>query len=64
MRARSRGPTLLAALSAVVLLAACGGRDTASGAGSWQLKVDTTRSEADSSVRATSSLRVIGQERP
>ena len=64
MPARSLRLTLQAALSAVVLLAACGGRDAASGAGGWQLKVDTTRSEADSSVRALSSLRVIGQERP
>ena len=64
MLAHSPGLTLPAALSALVLLAACGGRDAGSSAGSWQLKVDTTRSETDSSVRATSSLRVIGQERP
>jgi hypothetical protein len=64
MRASSHGPTVAAALSAVVLLAACRGRDAASGTGSWQFKVDTARSEADSSARETSSLRVIGQERP
>ena len=64
MPARSASLTLPAVLSAVVLLAACGGGDAASGAGGWQLKVDTTRSGADSSARATSSLRVIGQERP
>src|SRR5215207_11660234 len=56
--------TLLAALSAVMLAAACGGRDADSGAGSWQIKVDTTKSEADSGARATSSLRAMGQERP
>ena len=64
MPARSPGPTLPAALSALVLLAACGGRDAGSGADSWQLKVDSTRSETDSSASETSSLRVIGQERP
>jgi hypothetical protein len=64
MRVRSAGLMLPAALSAVVLMAACGGHDAASGAGSWQLKVDTTRSETDSSARETSSLRVMGQERP
>jgi hypothetical protein len=64
MHARSLGLTLVAALSAVVLMTACGGHDAASGAGSWQLKVDTTRSETDSSARETSSLRVMGQERP
>jgi hypothetical protein len=62
--ARSPGLTLPAALSALVLVAACGGRDAGSGAGNWQFKVDTTRSGTDSSVRETSSLRVIGQERP
>ena len=64
MHARSPGLTLPAALSAVVLVAACGGRDAGSGAGSWQFKVDTTRSETDGSVRETSWLRVIGQEGP
>jgi hypothetical protein len=51
-----------AALSVLLLLAACGGRDAGSGAGSWDFKVDTTRSEADSSARETASLRVMGQE--
>lgn len=59
-----RGAGVSTALSAVVVLAACGGRHEGTGAGSWQLKVDTTRSETDSSARETSSLRVIGQERP
>ena len=48
----------------LVLLTACGGHDSGSVAGSWQLTVDTTRSEADSGGRPTSSLRVVGQERP
>jgi hypothetical protein len=56
MRARSPGLTLRAALSAVVLVAACGGRDAGSGTGSWQFKVDTTRE--------TSWLRVMGKEGP
>jgi hypothetical protein len=64
MRARSPGLTLRAALAAVLLVAACGGRDGGSGTGSWQFKVDTTRSETDGSVRETSWLRVIGKERP
>jgi hypothetical protein len=65
MPARSPCLILPVALSALVLLAACGvGRDAASTAGSWQFKVDTTRSETDSIARETSSLRVIGQERP
>jgi hypothetical protein len=62
--ARSPGLTLPAALSAAVLVAACSSHDAASAAGNWQFKVDTTRSETDSTVRETSSLRVIGQERP
>ena len=64
MPARSPRLTLSSALSAVVLVAACGGRDAGSNAGTWQLKVDTTRSETDSTARETSSLRAIGQERP
>jgi hypothetical protein len=56
--------TLPAALSAVVLLMACGGREAGSGAGSWQFKVDTTRSETGGGVRETPWLRVIGQEGP
>src|SRR5438876_60507 len=63
MHARSPGLTLPAALSAVVLVAACGGRDAGSG-GNWQFKVDTTRSEADSGVREASWPRVTGKERP
>jgi hypothetical protein len=64
MRVRSPGLMLPAAFSALVLVAACGARDAAPGAGTWQLKVDSTRSETDSSARETASLRVIGQERP
>ena len=64
MVSRPTGLTLPGALSALVLLAACGGHEADSGAGIWQFKVDTTRSGTDSSVRETSSLRVIGQERP
>jgi hypothetical protein len=64
MPARSPGLTVPAALLAVVLMAACGGRDAGSGTGSWQLKVDSARSETDTSARETTSLRVIGQERP
>jgi len=64
MPARSSRLTLPAALSALVLVAACGGRDAGSSAGSWHLKVDSARSETDTSARETSSLRVIGQERP
>jgi hypothetical protein len=56
--------TLAAALSAVVLLAACGDRDAGSTGATWQFKVDSTRSGTDSSARQTASLRVIGQERP
>jgi hypothetical protein len=63
-RARSPGLTLPAALAAAVLVAACSSHDAASAAGNWQFKVDTTRSETDSTIRETSSLRVIGQERP
>ena len=64
MPASSPSLTLPTALSALVLVAACGGHDAGSGAGSWQLKVDTTRSETDSSAHETSSLRVVGQEHP
>jgi hypothetical protein len=57
------GRTLRATLAAIVLVAACGGRDTSSGTGAWEFKVDTTRS-ADGSVRETSRLRTIGKEGP
>jgi hypothetical protein len=56
--------TLRATLSAIVLVAACGGRDAGSSTGAWEFNVDTTRSETDRSVRETSSLRTIGKERP
>lgn len=64
MRARSPGLKLPAALSAVVLVAACGGRDAGSASASWQFKVDTTRSKTDGSVRETSWLRSMGKEHP
>jgi hypothetical protein len=56
--------TLRATLSAIMFVAACGGRDAGSATDTWQFKVDTTRSEADGSVRETSWLRTIGKERP
>ena len=55
---------LRATLSAIVLAAACSGRDAGSGSGTWQLKVDTTRSETDGGVRETAWLRTTGQEHP
>lgn len=58
------GPTLRATLSAIALVAACSGRDAGSASGAWELKVDTTRSQADGSVHETSSLRAIGKEGP
>ena len=51
-----------AILSAIVLVAACGGRDGGSGTGAWQFNVDTIRSETDGSVRQTSWLRAVGKE--
>jgi hypothetical protein len=53
-----------AALSAIVLVAACGGRDAGLASGTWQFKVDTTSSATDGSVGGTSSLRVMGKEHP
>ena len=58
------GLTLQVTLSAIALVAACGGRDAGSGTGAWQFNVDTTRSETDGSVRETSRLRTIGREHP
>jgi hypothetical protein len=58
------GLTLRATLSAIALVAACGGRDAGSGTGDWEFNVDTTRSETDDSARETSWLRTIGKERP
>jgi hypothetical protein len=49
-------------LSAIVLVAACGGRDGGSGTGAWQFNVDTIRSETGGSVRQTSWLRAVGEE--
>lgn len=54
--------TLRATLSAIVLVAACGGRDAGSGSGTWQFKVDTTGT--DGGVRETSWIRTTGKERP
>ncbi len=53
---------LRATLSAIVLVAACRGRDAGPGSGAWEFKVDTTRSETDGSVRETSRLRTTGKE--
>jgi len=69
-RDRTRGPVdspglrLRATFSAIVLVAACGGRDAGSGTGAWQFNVDTIRSEIDGSVRQTSWLRAVGKEGP
>lgn len=51
-------------LSAVLVLAACGGRDDGLRSGAWQFKVDTIRSESDGSTRQTSWLRAVGKEGP
>ena len=51
-----------ATLSAIVLMADCGGRDAGSGTGAWEFNVDTTRSETDGSVRETAWLRTVGKE--
>jgi hypothetical protein len=59
-QARAAGPRPRAILWAIVLVAACGGRDAGSGA--WQFKVDTTRAQTDGSVRQTSWLRAVGKE--
>ena len=64
MRSRSTGLTLRAASSALVLVAACGGRDAGSATGAWQFKVDTTRSEPNGGARETSWLRAMGKEHP
>jgi hypothetical protein len=55
---------LRATLSAIVLVAACGGRDGGSGTGAWQFNVDTIRSETGGGVRQTSWLRAVGKEGP
>jgi hypothetical protein len=60
--ARLPEPRLRAILSAIVFVAACGGRDGGSGTGAWQFNVDTIRSETDGSVRQTSWLRAVGAE--
>ena len=62
--ARPPGRRLRAILSAIVLVAACGGRDGGSGTGAWQFNVDTIRSETDGSVRQTSWLKAVGEEGP
>jgi hypothetical protein len=53
-------PRLRTLLSAIVLVAACSGRDAGSGA--WQFNVDTTRAETGGGVRQTSWLRAVGKE--
>jgi hypothetical protein len=60
--ARPPGLRLRAILSAIVLVAACGGRDGGSDTGAWQFNVDTIRSETDGSVHQTSWLRAVGEE--
>lgn len=51
-------------LSAMVMLAACGGRDGGAGAGAWEFKVDTAPSGTDGSGGETARLRAVGQEGP
>ena len=55
---------LRTSLSALVLLAACSGRDTGSGTDAWQFQVDTSRSEPDGTARQTAWLRAVGKEGP
>jgi hypothetical protein len=64
VRWETSGLTLRATASAIMLLAACGGRDAGIGTGAWEFKVDTTRSETDGSARETASLRTAGKEHP
>jgi hypothetical protein len=64
MHARPPGLRLRPILSAVVFVAACGGRDGQSGTDAWQSNVDIIRSETDGSVRQPSWLRAVGQEGP
>ena len=64
MNWESSGLTLRATLSAIVLVAACGGHDAGSGTGAWEFNVDTTRSETGGTVHQTSRLRTIGKEHP
>jgi len=58
------GLTMRATLSAIVLVAACHGRDAGPGTGAWEFNVDTTRSETGGGVRETSWLRATGKEHP
>jgi hypothetical protein len=51
------------ALSVMVVLAACSGRDGGS-TDTWQFKVDTSRSETGGTPRHTSWLRAVGKEGP
>jgi hypothetical protein len=44
-----------------LLLAACGGRDTA---GDWTIRVDTVRAGTEAGTRTTASLRTNGKEGP
>lgn len=58
---RARHLVRSAAGLAGLLLAACGGRDTA---GDWTLRVDTARAGAEAGAPATASLRANGKEGP
>ena len=58
------GLTLRAALSAFVFVVGCGDRDANTATGTWQFKVDTSRSETDGSVRESAWLRTSGTEHP
>jgi hypothetical protein len=53
---------LRATLAAVVVVIGYGCRKADSGAGAWELNVDTVRSATGGSVRQVSWLRVVGQE--
>lgn len=62
--APSSGLRLRATLSAIVLVAACRGREPRSDTDAWQFNVDTIRSEMDGGIRQTSWLRAVGIEGP
>lgn len=57
-------PGAVPALSALLFILACGGRDGGAVTGNWDFKVDTIRSETDGGARQTSWLRAVGKENP